>query len=693
MLNLSAPVETLKGIGSKTAESLKKFGITTVRDFFYNLPRTYDNYQNAKKIRNLRPGKVVIAGEVVEVNTRQARSRRLSITEAIIKDDTGSVRAIWFNQPYRASSFKKGEIYFFTGTYELKNGRYQLSSPKVAKSRDITPSRVLRPVYVAHGGLKSDDFVRLMEKSRPLFADIPPLLPPLSGPVKINPKTRAISLYESHFPDSAENIAKAHNYLAFEELFEYILAARLSKIEATKLKAPEIPINLPLIREFIQNLPFTPTNAQKIAAWEIFQDMNKPTPMNRLLQGDVGSGKTLVAALAVLNATSFLKSSHLQAALLAPTAVLAAQHYETLSKLLAPYGVKTALLTGSTKKKPELKAQIAADEINLVIGTHALLTDDTEFKDLALVIIDEQHRFGVNQRQRLLLKSPKNQAPHLLSMTATPIPRSLQLTVFGDLDVSVLNEMPPGRTPVKTEIIPEIAEKSVILPKIAETLKENHQIYWICRAIDDNPRSETASIKTRTEKLKKYLGPNSAAARAFGKAPVIEFLHGRMKPAEKDEIMTRFAKNEIQILVSTTVVEVGVDVPNASLIVIENADNYGLAALHQLRGRVGRGKVESTCFLMTSGDNPPTRRLRELEKSSDGFYLAEKDLEFRGPGEIYGALQHGALDLRIASFSDLGTIKKARAAVDFCLKTPNLLTNCPELMDNISKYQKLTTLN
>ena len=400
--------------------------------------------------------------------------------------------------------------------------------------------------------------------------------------------------------------------------------------------------------------------------------------MNRLLQGDVGSGKTMVAAMSAYEA--FLAS--LQVAFLAPTAILATQHYENLSKILTPLGVKVALLTGATKKKPELKAKIAAGEIDLVIGTHALLTDDTVFQDLSLVIIDEQHRFGVEQRQKLMLKSPKDKAPHLLTMTATPIPRSLQLTVFGDLDVSVLNEMPKGRQPITTTILPEIDTRERLYPRMREILKAKNQIYWICKAIDDNPQSETTSVKSRTAKL----------VQDFPKAKV-EFLHGRMKPAEKDEIMARFADGKIDILVSTTVVEVGVDVPNATLMVIENAESYGLAQLHQLRGRVGRGKVASFCYLLTPGDIKPTRRLRELEKSSDGFYLAEVDLRLRGPGEIYGALQHGALDLRIATLSDTKLIAKAQRDVREFLKNPENMVKYKELMSGITKYQQITTLN
>ena len=511
-----------------------------------------------------------------------------------------------------------------------------------------------------------------MTNSRDKFTEIPDLLPTVRSGV------RKHALFHVHFPDSLKAIEKARNYLAYEELFELILASKLNRRENEKLKAEPIPFNLTEVKRFLAQLPFVLTKAQKKAAWEIFQDMEKESPMNRLLQGDVGSGKTMVAALATYGAAL---SGH-QIALFAPTAILATQHFDGLSKLLGGLKVNVALLTGATKGKKELKQQIKAGEVDVVIGTHALLTDDTEFAKLGLVIIDEQHRFGVEQRQKLMLKSPSSHAPHLLAMTATPIPRSLQLTVFGDLDVSILDELPKGRQPIQTQILKEIETRERLYPSIVDTVAAGHQAYWICKAIDDNSRTETTSVKTRAAKLQAL----------FPKLK-IEYLHGRMKPAEKDAVMERFARGEIDVLVSTTVVEVGVDVPNATLMVIENAESYGLAQLHQLRGRVGRGSVASECYLLTAGDFAPSRRLRELEKSNDGFHLAEVDLKLRGPGEIYGALQHGALDLRIATFSDTKLIYQAQRDVAEFLKNPENMVKYEELMTGIKRYQQITTLN
>ena len=667
-----AGVETLQGIGPKRAEILKKAGIKTVRDFFYNLPRDYENYETPTSIAEMRPGKVVIKGKIDSLSVRQARRRRLSIVEGVIRDGTGAVKVVWFNQSYRMRQFSPEKEYFFTGNFELKNGRYSLISPSAAEVAEIDPKNGLSPIYVAHGAMKSHDFRRLIANSRSKFASIPDLLP------TVKPGTRKNALFYAHFPNSIKSAQNARDYLAYEELFELMLAAKLNRQENDKLKAEKIPFNAAKIKDFVAKLPFRLTGAQRLAAWEIFQNMEKDTPMNRLLQGDVGAGKTMVAALAAYEAAV---EGH-QVTLLAPTAILATQHYEGLSRLLGAFGVKVALLTGATKQKTALKKQIATGGIDVVIGTHALLTDDTEFKRLSLVVIDEQHRFGVEQRQKLLLKSPDGLAPHLLAMTATPIPRSLQLTVFGDLDVSILNELPKGRQPIATKILTELETRETLYPKIRETLSEKSQAYWICKAIDDDPRTETTSVKSRAAKL----------ARDFPGVKV-EFLHGRMKPAEKNAVMERFSRNEIQILVSTTVVEVGVDVPNATLMVIENAESYGLAQLHQLRGRVGRGSKASFCYLLTPGDNPPSRRLRELEKSTDGFHLAEVDLKLRGPGEIYGALQHGALDLRIATLSDTKLIHRAQADVKEFLKNPENMVKYKELMSGITKYQQITTLN
>lgn len=716
-MDLSAPIEAVKGVGPKTAEALKRVNLRTIGDLLYCLPRVYENYQTAVKIEDLRPGKVVIRGKISDLHVIRTSRKRLTITQGVIRDDTGAIRTLWFNQPYRAKQFDEEREYYFTGKYELKSGRYQLSSPSATLVQDATmdANASFQPIYAAKSAIKPQTFHKLMEGLRPDFVKIPDLLPFTDGrPDFVNPGTRAEALYNSHFPEEPEDAEKGREYLAYEELFELILAAKLNKQENQRLQSIPLHFDARLIQTLVKHLPFQLTGAQRRATWEILQDLERGTPMNRLLQGDVGSGKTIVAALAAAQATA----NGYQTAILAPTAILATQHFESLGKLFA--GLKgailadlhakksqnsakndqannrntstaskstfrmprIALLTGATKGKRQLKQMIQNGEIDLVIGTHALITDDTHFKSLAFCVIDEQHRFGVGQRQKLLLKSPENTAPHLLSMTATPIPRSLQLTLFGDLDVSIVNELPPGRQPITTKILNEVEQRDELYPKMRELLAKNQQIYWICQVIEEKNANTATPVKQQAKKLQEL----------FPKVKV-DVLHGKMKPDEKDAVMQRFADNKIQILVSTTVVEVGVNVPNANMIVIQDAEGYGLAQLHQLRGRVGRGDQAASCFLLTTGEGKPSKRLREMEKSTDGFHLAEVDLKIRGPGEIYGAQQHGELNLQVANLTDTELIAQANHHAGEFAKNPEKLTEYPELSSRIKKYQQLTTLN
>ena len=732
-------VEEIKGVGPKTKEIMEKAGIVTVRDLLYYLPRTYENFTNTTRLADIRPGKVVVRGKISDLRIIRTARRNFTITEGVIHDDTDAIRVVWFNQPYRVKQFDKNKDYYFTGSYDYNRNRYQLTSPKAELASDVDESRAMgngfKPIYSVKGSFKSENFKKVFETLRPEFAFIPDLLPiSESSPDFVKPGCRADALFKAHFAEDEKEVKEARKYLAYEELFELILAANLNKRENQKLRASVIPFNAEKIQKVVKKLPFELTNAQRRATYEIFKDLEKNVPMNRLLQGDVGSGKTAVAALSAFA----VASAGYQVAFLAPTAILANQHADSLNELLAPFGITVALLTGATKNKPALKARIKNGEIDLVVGTHALITDDTEFKNLALCIIDEQHRFGVNQRQKLLAKTvesaigeevisgsanseansekplktstsskeksaksekipdgslnpdfsalKKPLAPHLLMMTATPIPRSLQLAIFGDLDVSVLNELPKGRQPVETKIITELNFVDELYPKVREYLKSGQQVYWICRTIEDSSLSETISVKKQTEKLKEI----------FPKENVV-FLHGRMKTDEKDQIMSEFASGKINILVSTTVVEVGVNVPNANLMVIMDADGYGLAQLHQLRGRVGRGKNAAICYLVSPAEAEPAKRLRVLEKSNDGFYLAEADLKLRGPGEIYGSLQHGAMSLQFASLTNTKLISAAsneakKSAEEFS-KSPELFQKYPELSISVKKYQQLTTLN
>lgn len=662
---LSSPIEDIKGVGPKTAELLNKAGIFTLRDLAYYLPRTYENYQQAQKISDLRPGQVTIKAKVDDV--RNSRRGRLTITEAVLRDDSGAIRAIWFNQPYRAKQLDDHRDFYFSGKMEFSYGHYQLSNPSVTLAGDIDKAKSdeLQPIYRATGSLKSPDFKKFIGACKNQLALSDDMVPNLPG--------RADAFLSVHFPESEADAKKGRDYLAEEELFCLLLASRLNREENKRLKTEPIVADIEALKKFIATLPFKLTDAQRRATWEIIQDMASETPMNRLLQGDVGAGKTMVAALSAFVAAK----AGFQTAIMAPTEVLAAQHAESLSKTFGKE-LNIALLTGSTKHKVELKKRIAAGEVDLVIGTHALITDDTKFARLGLAIIDEQHRFGVAQRQKLLSKACS--MPHLLSMTATPIPRSLQLTIFGDLEVSILDQLPAGRQAITTKIVAKAAEEQM-WRDVKKELELKHQVYYICKKIEDSSVSELSSVKKEFKRIAKMLNGYT-----------VELLHGRMKPDEKDDIMTRFSKGEIDVLVSTTVVEVGVNVPNATVMAIADADQYGLSQLHQLRGRVGRGSAASYCYLINSKD-APSRRLREIEGSQDGFYLAEVDLKLRGPGEIYGSLQHGALDLRIATITDTKLVHAADIKVkEFLQKGYNVL-EYKELSSAIQKYQRLTTLN
>ncbi len=666
-MDLAAPVEEVKGIGPKTADVLRKANILTLRDLVYHLPRDYENFQQAQNISSLKPGNVVIKAKVESISTRRMR-RSLAITEATLRDSTGAIKAIWFNQPYRAKQFDQEKDYYFSGEMALKYGRYQITNPSaiLASDFDTASTAKIQPIYPARGTVKSQDFKKFIKTISNNIALIPDMIPNFPG--------RADALFDVHFPETIEQARTGREYLAVEELFSLLLAAKLNREENQKLRTSPIKGNMDDFKGFIDKLPFKLTNAQRRATWEIIQDMENEVPMNRLLQGDVGSGKTMVAALSAY----MTKSAGFQTALMAPTEVLATQHAESLSKLFGNQ-LSVALLTGSTKHKDELKKHIKNGDVDLVVGTHALITDDTEFAKLGLAIIDEQHRFGVMQRQKLLSKA--HTMPHLLSMTATPIPRSLQLTIFGDLSVSILDELPAGRQPITTKIVSPNSTKQM-WDAIEKELVAKHQVYYICKKIDDKGTSDLSNVKKESQKIAHQF-PNYNVA----------YLHGRMKPSEKDEIMTLFANGEIDILVSTTVVEVGVNVPNATVMVIADADQYGLSQLHQLRGRVGRGSDASFCYLINSNSDAPTRRLREIERSQDGFYLAEVDLKLRGPGELYGSLQHGALDLRIATITDTKLVHRADLLVKDFLKKGFNMIEYKELKDSVQKYQRLTTLN
>ncbi len=695
-MNLATSLDQIKGVGPKTAAELRQAGLETVGDILLFLPRKHEDFTHVTPIAELSPGKVTIRARCQQISTRPVR-RGLRLTTAVLADDTSKLNAIWFNQPYRTQQLgDSDEWFYFSGEFEYNYGRYQLTNPtaELAKELPVQADRLL-PVYHAVRGLKSQTVRKILEQLRPLMSVLPETLPPS---VVKNEKLldRAAVISAMHFPRNEREVEQARQRLAFEELFELVLASQLNKIDNQKLAGFAIPFEKSVVQDFVKKLPFALTNAQRRAAWDILQDFENARPMNRLLQGDVGSGKTVVAGLAARQAAS----AGYQTAFMAPTEILARQHAQTLAKLLEPFGVTVGLLIGSVKGKARamLYQQIANGAIDVVVGTHVLIQDKVEFHRLGFVVIDEQHRFGVEQRQKLLMKVKDEEVkssappdkkklsvaamPHLLAMTATPIPRSLALTVYGELDVSILNEQPKGRQPILTQIILPPSRQTAYAA-IDEQLEQGRQAYVVCSLIRDSAVNDRKSVEMEFKKLK-----NSV----FGHRR-IAMLHGKMRADEKDQIMQDFKDKKFDILVSTTVIEVGVDVPNATIMMIEDADQFGLAQLHQLRGRVGRGQHQSYCYLMMSTNNKPSQRLREIEKSNDGFHLAEVDMALRGPGEIYGRMQHGALNLQIATLADTRLIARAQKAAKRFIESGEPLSNYPTLEARVRHNQRLTTLN
>lgn len=680
-MKLTTPLEQIKGVGPKTAQALAAAGLTMVSDALNFLPRAYEDYSTAVNIADLQPGKVTVKAHCESVSTRIVR-RGLRITTAVLADKSGKVKAVWFNQPYRETQLKSDAEFIFSGQFGMQYNRYQINNPSVELAKEIAKTAAennsgIQPVYKSIKNLRPKTVQDLMKNIRPIMDFLPETLPEnIIQRQKLVSRSEAVKFL--HAPKTHEEISRGRERLAFEELFEMILAAQFNKQEQSRLTGWKIPFNKSVVKNFVDQLPFPLTNAQRRAAWQILQDLESDHPMNRLLQGDVGSGKTVVAGLVAAE----VAKAGFQTAIMAPTEILAQQHAKTLDELLSPFGVSVALLTGHVKgaARSQLLNNLSSGNIDVVVGTHALIQEKVAYHKLGFAVIDEQHRFGVKQRQALLEKS--DFMPHLLSMTATPIPRSLALTLYGELDISILDELPSGRQPIQTKIwSPASALK--LYESIENELAKGRQAYVICPLIDDNPDNDKKSVEAEYNKLSKTIFSHRR----------VGLLHGKLPVEEKAEVMQKFADGELDMLVSTTVVEVGVNVPNATVMLIENADNFGLSQLHQLRGRVGRGKYQSFCHLMMSGHDKPSQRLREIEKSQDGFYLAEVDLKLRGPGEIYGKMQHGDLNLKIASLADTALIARAQTEAERFVKEGQDLLQYNHLAHAVSRYQRLTVLN
>lgn len=679
MLHYSSPLTDVKGVGEALAHKFDALGVYTAYDLVNYFPRKYEDYSQMMPIDTLKPGVVSIEATIEKAIGHYVR-RGLHITEANAGDETGSVKLVWFNQPYRAAAIKPGQKYFISGNYELSFRRFAVMNPSAELASDfpVNAARIV-PVYRETKGFTSNQIRRVVHEVLPLMRTTKETLPSwLLEAQKL--VSRAEALEQIHFPATAEALAKAKERLAFEEVFQLTLAALYNKYELAGDPGVPIAFDEKLAKEFVASLPFDLTNAQRKAVWQIYQDMQHTQPMNRLVEGDVGSGKTVVATMAALMA---LAAGH-QAALMAPTELLARQHADTIYTMLERLGLaeKLVLLVGGMKPAEKTRAQkhIAGGGAHFIVGTHALIQEKVKMDNLSLAIVDEQHRFGVEQRKTLMAKSGR--MPHLLSLTATPIPRSLALTLYGELDVSILAEKPPGRQPVYTSIISPNSRKQMY-EAIEKQLAAGRQMFVVCPLISESSVVKSSSAEKVYEQLSKKEFKHRRVA----------LLHGKMKSNEKQTIMEAFAKGEYDILVATTVIEVGVDVPNASVMLVESADRFGLSQIHQLRGRIGRGGHEGFCYLVMSDSKSPPPRLRALERSNDGFKLAELDLELRGPGAIYGSLQHGPLDLRVAKLTDVVLIAGARKAAQTFIDQGEDLLQYPELSKAITRLRSVTNLN
>lgn len=679
-MDLHIRITELKGVGPAVAEKLQRVGVRTASDLINYYPRRYDDYSHILKTSQIKPGHTVtIKAQVKQAMGRYVR-RGMHITDAVASDDKGSIKLVWFNQPYRAKAIKPSETYFITGSFELSRGRLQIMNPsmELESSFPINTARIL-PVYRETKGLKSAQIRKILMNLRAEIAEIPDNLPKtISEQAGLMSHAEALSAL--HFPENIDDLSAAKKRLGFEELFTITLAGLLNKQQFASESGLQIKFDEKLAKQFVSKLPFDLTNAQRKVVWQIYKDFEDKTPMNRLVEGDVGSGKTVVAAMAAMMAIA----EGFQVALMAPTELLARQHADSMYKLLQSIGMQeqVLLLVGSMKaaEKTAARQRIKDGSAKCLVGTHALITEKVDVDKLGLVVIDEQHRFGVNQRE--LLQKKAGHMPHVLSMTATPIPRTLALTLYGELSISILDEMPPGRKPTITKTVSPNS-RAPMYKAIDQLLESGKQMFVVCPLIEESDKLDVLSA----EKVYEQLSQHEFKHRRVG------LLHGRLKSDEKDAIMQQFVDKKLDILVSTTVIEVGVDVPNATIMLVEGAERFGLAQIHQLRGRVGRGGQQGYCYLVMSDSKEPTRRLRALESTTDGFKLAELDLEIRGPGAIYGKMQSGQLDLRIANLSDTKLIAQVRKAAEEFIESKEKLSKYPELVREVQNNRAITNLN
>ena len=643
-LTPDTPVRYLKGVGPKIAERFEKLGIVTLADLLCHYPRRYIDFSKPYSIAQAPADtECVVKAEVFAKPGGRILPGGRRMERITAGDDVSSLEITWFNNPYAAQKLQLGQEYYFQGIVTGGMLRRQMVNPQVRTTEQIKASP-FEAVYPQTEGLTSNAIAKCVRQLLPHAELLPDPLPP-EMLAKYRLLSKADAVRAIHCPATEEQAYAARRRLIYEELL--VLQLGIGRMKNRGAAATGAPMQLADPSLFWASLPFSPTGAQRRAVSEILADMAGETSMNRLLQGDVGSGKTLVAAAAIW---ACIRAGY-QAALLAPTEILATQHAEGLNRMLAPFGMRVALLTGGMKAaaRRTTLAAIRNDEADLVVGTHAILSEGVEFARLGLAVIDEQHRFGVRQRGMLAEKAAN---PHLLVMSATPIPRTLGLLIYGDLDISILDELPPGRTPVKTRCITGKKRRD-LYHFLDQEIGRGRQVYLVCPAIEDTPDGGLNAVKSYYEDIAKALLPERR----------VGLMHGKLKPKEKSAVMEDFKAGRLDALVSTTVIEVGVDVPNASVMVIENAERYGLSALHQLRGRVGRGAAESWCFLVSDNQSENVqKRLKFLCSTTDGFAVAQYDLETRGPGDFFGSRQHGLPTLQIADLmNDTRTLHAAQA--------------------------------
>ena len=650
-------IAELKGIGEKTQRLFAKVGIETVGDLIRYYPRGYDVYEEAVPIGELEEGKVQTVTGMIFGRVQVSGSRKLQVTTLMLKDLTGTLKVIWFRMPFLRNTFAKGGAVTLRGRVVSRKQVLTMEHPEIFYPSEKYGEKkdTLQPVYGLTAGLTNHMVAKAVQQALSGLnlskETLPETVRLKYGLAEYNFAMRGI-----HFPEDKQVFYQARERLVFEEFLEFILALRKLRDKNERFGNDYVIPASPRVEEFIKKLPYELTGAQKKVWKEISADMASDTVMSRLVQGDVGSGKTIVAFLALLT----VALNGMQAAMMAPTEVLARQHYATITRMLEEHQIpiKAELLTGSMTVKEKRRAydRIECGYAKIIVGTHALIQDAVNYDNLALVVTDEQHRFGVKQRETF---AKKGGVPHVLVMSATPIPRTLAIILYGDLDISVIDELPANRLPIKNCVV-DTGYRATAYTFMKKQIGEGRQCYVICPMVEESESLEAENVLDYSSMLQEEMGDGI----------VVSCLHGRMKQAEKDEIMERFAKNEIQILVSTTVIEVGIDVPNATVMMIENAERFGLAQLHQLRGRVGRGKHQSYCIFMTASKAKEAKeRLDILNHSNDGFKIASEDLKLRGPGDLFGIRQSGLMNFRLGDvYQDAKILQKANEAADLLIR-------------------------